>query len=227
MDAAPTTKTCKKCNEEKSLDEFYKSAKSKDGHKRVCKECDKARSKKYHKDNSEKIKEAARKWYKTNSTAALASVKKYQENNPEKIRATAKKYRENNPKKVKVRKNQWRVSNPEMVKASAKKWRKNNPEKRRADNEKWRKNNPEKRAANCASRRAAKLMRTPAWADLEAILEVYKQARALQVLTGIPFHVDHIVPLQGKTVSGLHVEYNLEPTPAIYNLIKHNTFDAG
>ena len=54
-----------------------------------------------------------------------------------------------------------------------------------------------------AKRRAAKLQRTPAWADLEAIRQFY---------AGCPkgYEVDHIVPLQGVNVSGLHVLNNLQ-----------------
>ena len=71
-------------------------------------------------------------------------------------------------------------------------------------------------------RQIGKLRRLPPWADLAAIAAVYEQAREVQNATGQEQHVDHIFPLQGKTVSGLHVANNLRIVPAAANLKKHN-----
>jgi len=73
-------------------------------------------------------------------------------------------------------------------------------------------------------RRATKLNATPAWADLVKIKKIYAACQQISEATGILHHVDHIVPLQGESVSGLHVEYNLHIIPATENLIKANKF---
>jgi len=90
---------------------------------------------------------------------------------------------------------------------------------------KWRRKNKHKTNAIEAKRRAAKLNATPGWLSkehLKEIDEVYAEAIRLSEETGIKHHVDHIIPLQGETVSGLHVPWNLRAIPAFDNLSKHN-----
>ena len=73
-----------------------------------------------------------------------------------------------------------------------------------------------------AARRYAEDKATPRWADLRAIYEVYLLCQETTRNTGILHHVDHIVPLRGKSVCGLHVAWNLQVIPAADNLKKGN-----
>ena len=94
----------------------------------------------------------------------------------------------------------------------------------------WQKLNSDKVNATQAKRRANKLRATPKWLtvdDLNKITEFYVLAKQLEQETGIKYHVDHIVPLQGTTVSGLHVPWNLQVIPAAENLTKSNKFCDG
>lgn len=68
-------------------------------------------------------------------------------------------------------------------------------------------------------------LRIPPWADRNAIAATYREARRLTIETGVVHHVDHIVPIQGRLVSGLHVENNLCVLVATENVRKHNKFD--
>jgi hypothetical protein len=78
------------------------------------------------------------------------------------------------------------------------------------------------RAARTAARTARKLQATPRWADLAAIDAVYQKAHRLTRETGIEHEVDHIVPLRGLTVCGLHVQNNLRAIPKQVNAEKGN-----
>lgn len=67
-----------------------------------------------------------------------------------------------------------------------------------------------------------KKIATPPWADKKAIKAVYDEAKRLTIETGTLYHVDHIIPIHGRYVSGLHVPDNLRAIPAIENVLKHN-----
>jgi hypothetical protein len=76
--------------------------------------------------------------------------------------------------------------------------------------------------ADSAMRRAYVLNATPVWADKAAIKAIYAQCIETTKRTGIRHEVDHIVPLKGRQVSGLHVHWNLQVIPAIENRQKSN-----
>lgn len=81
------------------------------------------------------------------------------------------------------------------------------------------------RSAASAKRLSAKMQRVPAWADLAAIKAVYAEARALTKASGVSHHVDHILPLQGRLVSGLHVHTNLQILTGSENCRKNNRYE--
>jgi hypothetical protein len=69
-------------------------------------------------------------------------------------------------------------------------------------------------------RRALVAQATPTWADIDLIAAAYRLASDLTASTGVIHHVDHVIPLKGKTVCGLHVQSNLAVIPAVDNLRK-------
>lgn len=65
---------------------------------------------------------------------------------------------------------------------------------------------------------------TPSWSDSDAIKALYATAKQLTVDTGIKHEVDHIIPIQGKRVCGLHVPWNLRVITKAANVRKHARF---
>jgi hypothetical protein len=105
---------------------------------------------------------------------------------------------------------------PGKLTQMATEWRKKNPEKRKAIVRKYHRAHPLENLLKVRKRYAAKLSATPAWANADAMRAIYQQARALGL------EVDHIVPIKGGTVCGLHCEANLEPISALANKLKGN-----
>ena len=139
-------------------------------------------------------------------------------------------------------KREWYLKNRELTKARAKAWAEVNPERRQEIHDKnreiyreqhntynraWFAANSEKRAAYEAKRRATVLQRTPRWLtedDFWLIEQAYDLAKLRTSVFGFEWHVDHVVPLQGKKVSGLHVPINLSVIPGAENCRKNAKF---
>jgi len=79
--------------------------------------------------------------------------------------------------------------------------------------------------ASNAMRRGMVLQQTPAWADPKKMLEYYKEAARLTQETGVRHEVDHIVPINGASVRGLHVQDNLRVITRSENRSKRNRMD--
>lgn len=130
--------------------------------------------------------------------------------NAEKIKQKRKIYIENNSVKLKTLYRRYYLANQEKIK-------KYGTQHRLANLDKY--------AARSAKYRASKLKATPPWLTVNQLLEIkqfYSKAKSKEQETGIKYHVDHIVPLQGVNVCGLHVPWNLQILSATENMQKHN-----
>lgn len=100
-----------------------------------------------------------------------------------------------------------------------------NKEQHAARMREWQKANPHRVAAYTRARKAGLGQATPMWLSKEqheAMAAIYAEAAMLAAQTGVPHHVDHIVPLKGRKVCGLHVPWNLRAIPASENQSKSN-----
>jgi hypothetical protein len=105
-------------------------------------------------------------------------------------------------------------------------WAKANPEKRKSAARKWAGENGSSAKANTHKRRARKLNATPAWFGEfdELVMQAAHELTAIrEAATGIKWEVDHVVPLAGKKVCGLHVAGNIQVIPMAANRRKSNS----
>jgi len=113
----------------------------------------------------------------------------------------------------------FRAENPDLARQRGRQYR--DPKKNVENSKAWRLKNPERHAANnrhqASLRRARLAQACPAWVDRAALRAVYLNCPDDQ-------QVDHIVPLKGRRVCGLHVPWNLRYVTKRRNLKKSNKF---
>lgn len=115
--------------------------------------------------------------------------------------------------------------NKERVYSHKKKYLDNNRDKHYKAAARWKSNNRSKANSAQAKRRAAKLKATPDWLtedQLADIQSMYELAKKFEGIFGLKYEVDHIVPLQGENVCGLHVGWNLQILEQGMNRSKSN-----
>jgi hypothetical protein len=142
-----------------------------------------------------------------------------------KCKGCYKVYYENNKQKESDRKKLYYKNNTEKVLSRNYDWNSKNPDNFKERMSRWSKKNGPKRAHLQKLREERKSCATPSWLDssqLEQIENFYWLAKDCEILTGDKYHVDHIIPLRGNHVCGLHVPWNLQVLPADINMKKGN-----
>ncbi len=166
-----------------------------------CIECRRMKEKeRYHKDPAMTKARTAKKYY-ANAEHTRAMHNAFHHKNKKVLNVLAR-----------VRSADWRLKNPNHAGAKASK-------------KAYKVANPGKTMAHTVKRRVAKMQRTPAWltsADFWLIEQAYDLAALRTKMFGFSWHVDHIIPLQGKYVSGFHVPCNLQVIPGAENIRKAN-----
>jgi len=123
---------------------------------------------------------------------------------------------------------EWCRKNPDKVREKTKRMLAKHGDKIRAANRAYYASRPEYGRMKAAAYNAAKRSATPKWLtseQREQIAEIYRQAHAISQETGIPHDVDHVVPVLGRSVCGLHVPWNLQVLPASVNRGKGNSHE--
>lgn len=173
--------------------------------------------------NKERKREHSDKWKRNNVDQQIAYRKERYASDPEKYKDISRKWKSDNKEKTREYKSRYAKSNPDK----AKHWRRNASKTLAAERRKrWAERNPEYVPFLLSRKRAAKKMATPKWANSFFIIEAYRLAKDRELATNIKWHVDHIAPLAGKIVCGLHLESNLQVISMSINQKKSASFSS-
>ncbi len=120
---------------------------------------------------------------------------------------------------------------------TTKRWRRANPayynnryakssEPSKTFTKRWKSKNPDKVALLVDTRKKVLKQSTPPWFEHDLVNTIYRKRDELSRLWGVDLTVDHVVPLQGKKVCGLHCWINLQLIERKENGRKHNKYES-
>lgn len=229
------SKTCNKCKQILSLENFGKHSYTSDGLRSWCKVCNIESSKKYRQNNQEKVRETKRNWVNKNKDKKAAWDKAYYEKNKEKIssyhkkwrkenadyvRETTKQYREANKEKKAAGDRRWAQANKDKVNENSRRYRQRHPEKQNEIHRNYNKRNPEVWRTIAQNRRTRKLENGIFLVTTKDIKRILNKPCAYcgskDRLT-----LDHIIPISR---GGRHSIGNLLSACKSCNSKKHNKF---
>src|SRR5579863_9537573 len=175
---------------------------------------DKEHHKKYYELNKNEILKKQKERKLLRRDELVEYLREYYKAHKEEARLWGIKYREENKEEIKIKKhNYYEAHKDELLE-----YYKNHREEFDAKDRKYRKAHPEVYLTNNIKNQTNRSLRIVAWTDWDKIKKIYKKCPKNK-------EVDHIVPLQGDLVSGLHVSWNLQYLTSKQNRTKRNKVD--
>lgn len=151
--------------------------------------------------------------------------RKHRTDNPDIYAERYRIYYINNKESEKSRKRKWDELNSERVSEQGRKRYQLNKNNILARHKKWRRENLALIRKHCAKYRASKLNATPPWfGELDDFVlgEATQLCHLRKIKTGFNWSMDHMIPIQAKSVCGLHVWNNFQVIPTVLNSSKKN-----
>jgi hypothetical protein len=172
-----------------------------------------------------KRKEYLRQYTEANRARIAAADKARYPHEKEARAVLNKAWRAAHAEELPAKRRDYRAANKDEISARDREYYAANKERIAARRKVYRAENAAAIAAYNRARQTAKLQRTPKWLSVDdhwLMAQAYELAAIRTKLFGFPWHVDHIFPLQGRRVSGLHVPTNLQVIPGTDNCKKSN-----
>jgi hypothetical protein len=164
--------------------------------------------------------------YKEANRARIAAADKARYLHEKEARAVLNKaWRAAHAEELPAKRRDYRAANKAKISAKDREYYAANKERIAARRKAYRAENAATIAASNRSRQVAKAQRTPKWLSADdhwLMAQAYELAALRTKLFGFLWHVDHILPLHGRRVSGLHVPTNLQVIPGTDNCKKSN-----
>lgn len=226
-------KICTKCKIEKSLEDFNKNARTKDGLTPQCKSCRKIhrdavrgetalKDRAYYEAHREEFLLRAKTWRETHPDEVLSYRKTYRAKNAENLRIKDQAYRKRNIERLSERRRryyqthrdealrkaaEWARNNQDQANANKRNWAEKNPVKASEAGKSWRNSNPTKRM-EMKNRRRARLANNGVYVVGSAFLERLYSSPCVMCGSLENISADHIIPIAR---GGTHSESNLQP----------------
>jgi uncharacterized protein (DUF924 family) len=218
--------------QEKGLPRYFTGKPCKHGHvcerlvsQKVCIECKQKFDKGYYVKNKERLLKKVKHYAEANKDKITQYHLEYYARNQENMKKRSSKRYKEKREEISQKSKEYYQKNSKEICVRVSQYNRKNKEKIRVARKAYALKNSAVLSAAKANRKKHVKKATPFWADMHLIKIKHKERVAMTNMTGLEHHVDHIVPLQGENVCGLHIASNMRVILARDNISKRNKWE--